>query len=361
MQTYVRSAVSSARCRRSRLVLWAVVIVALGLVSEGIAQQTTGSTGTQEVSSGHATGSVAGRSIGLDPVLHGLALPTLQVTMSAPIEGVLMTVMGDEGRRVNRGDILAQMDNRVAAAAVQMARRRAESVAGAAQAKAAYKLADLQFKAVAKAHAAQASSPFELNEAGFSRDQAKAAFRMAIDTREIAHAALELEQEKLELHNVRAPFDGRVIRIFVQPGATLTTASPLLEIVSLDSLEAQMHLPLDLYGKLRAGQTYELMAQEPVSRSLQGRLKTIDPVIDPSSRTFRCVFVIDNADGSLPAGFALRLPVEQLTQVQAQSGEQVQTQPVEQVQAPPAESEPRLTAQQALDSVWHRAGVPQGR
>ena len=36
-------------------------------------------------------------------------------------------------------------------------------------------------------------------------------------------------------------------------------------------------------------------------------VELIDPVLDPASGTFRCVFAIANDDEALPAGFAVRV------------------------------------------------------
>jgi len=49
-----------------------------------------------------------------------------------------------------------------------------------------------------------------------------------------------------------------------------------------------------------------LAAGEPGNRDVRAKLKFADPVIDPASQTFRCVFAIDNAAPSLPAGFVVQ-------------------------------------------------------
>jgi multidrug efflux pump subunit AcrA (membrane-fusion protein) len=98
-----------------------------------------------------------------------------------------------------------------------------------------------------------------------------------------------------------------VTRIPAEPGISLTTETPILLLAQITNLEAQLYLPMEYYGKLKVGQSYPLAAAEPVDRTIQATLRNIDPIIDPASRTFRCVFAIPNTDESLPAGFSVRL------------------------------------------------------
>jgi len=238
--------------------------------------------------------------------LHGLVVPKREVTMSAPLEGVLMRVYVEEGAIVEKGQDLAVMDERVAAASVKVARLRAEDEESVRYARLALKHAKLRLNLITKSHRAKAATEIEVYEARLIWGQAKAAFEAAIRVKAIATAALDLEIQRLEQHKVAAPFAGRIVRVFAQPGATLTTSDPLLMIVSLTELEAQIHLPLNQLGKLREGEVYRLYADEPVGRVLKASLKMIAPMIDPASQTFRCVFTIDNSDEKLPAGFSIR-------------------------------------------------------
>ncbi|MHC4107327.1 MAG: hypothetical protein ACYSTY_04490, partial [Planctomycetota bacterium] len=71
--------------------------------------------------------------------------------------------------------------------------------------------------------------------------------------------------------------------------------------------EAQLNLPIELFGSLKVGERYMLVADDPVNDELAWRLKTVNPIIDTASRTFRCVFSLDNPGAALPAGFTVRL------------------------------------------------------
>ena len=238
--------------------------------------------------------------------MHGLTVPKRHVTMSAPLEGVLKQVYVEEGQTVKKGQDLAEMDVRVAAAAVKVARLRAEEDESVRYAHLALKHAELRLLRTSKSHKAEAATDFEVREATLLFDQAQVAVEAAARSKAIATAALELEIQRLEQHKIAAPFAGRIVRLFAQPGATLTASDPLLTIVSLDELEAHIHLPVDQFWKLREGHAYHLYAEEPVGRVLKARLKMMGSVVESASQTFRCVFTIDNLDEKLPAGVSIR-------------------------------------------------------
>ena len=90
----------------------------------------------------------------------------------------------------------------------------------------------------------------------------------------------------------------------------LNETDKILILADLDPLEAQLNLPVQMYGKLTVGETYTLVADDLIGGELKGRLKTISPIIDTASQTFRCVFSIPNPGLRLPAGFTVHLKVE---------------------------------------------------
>ena len=226
--------------------------------------------------------------------------------MSAPLQGILVEVQVKGGDRVKTGQILAVMDNRVAKAAVSAARAAADRTAEVDYSKHALALARSLFARHKALQDAQAGAEFELEQARAQRDQAEATLASALEAQLQAKRSLELEEARLGVHNIRAPFDGEIVRIGATVGTTLTPSDKLLTIVCLDSLEAELHLPLELFGALHPGKSYRLWAFAPVDRPIRARLASASPMIDTASKTFRCLFTIDNRDRQLPAGFGVR-------------------------------------------------------
>ena len=89
-------------------------------------------------------------------------------------------------------------------------------------------------------------------------------------------------------------------------------------MVSLHPLRARIQLPIELYGRLRVGETYRLEPDFVISREkIPARLISLDPVIDSASRTFRCLFEIDNPEETLPAGFVVFLSTDSIPEAEA--------------------------------------------
>ena len=254
------------------------------------------------------------------PDLHGLVQPARLVDLAAPLDGVLAEVHVVEGQQVRRGQVLAVLDHRVAAAAVQVAQSTAERTADVERARHELKLAESLLARVTAVRAEQAAAEFEYEEAIAKRDQAHAGLEAARERQREAQFNLQLARAKLEQHFLRAPFDGTVIRVKSVPGSTVTLRDELIAIADSSRLRAELHLPIDLFGRLSVGQSYSLQATEPVAEMIQGELQFVSPVVDIGSRTFRCVFRIENEDGRLPAGFAVSFHLKQPTSPAASDG-----------------------------------------
>lgn len=239
-------------------------------------------------------------------VIPGVARPVHDVIKTAPVDGVIMELRCAEGDLVKAGDPLAILDNRVAVAAVAAARAATDRIAAIDMAKRNIEFARRHLDRVEEAAASQASNATEVDEARAELARAEAALAMAIEDRTQARLNLALEEAKLEQHVIRAPFDGRVVRVLSDLGATVTPSTPILQIVAMDTLVIELPMPARCYGSLQEGQYYELHADDPVLTPLACRLRVQGQVIDSASGTFRCVFDVPNGSGTLPAGFSVR-------------------------------------------------------
>ncbi|MHC4447574.1 MAG: efflux RND transporter periplasmic adaptor subunit [Planctomycetota bacterium] len=242
-----------------------------------------------------------------DEGFRGFVMPSRQVELAAPIEEILWSVAVEESDRVEAGQVLAKMDDRLQQVVVEAARVRAESTADLERAKLDIEDANLTLERITAAFERSAANELEVRRAQIALGRANAAHAAAIDNKALAEVNLRLEEERLERYLIRAPFDGTVIDVIAELGAMLTDTDDVLMLADIDTLEAQLNLPIELFGSLKVGERYVLVANDPVNDELAWRLKTINPIIDTASRTFRCVFSLDNPGAVLPAGFTVRL------------------------------------------------------
>ena len=100
-------------------------------------------------------------------------------------------------------------------------------------------------------------------------------------------------QDLLWKHNLRAPFDGYVVKKYTEVGAWIRKGDPLVEVVELDPVEIDISVPDSLIAYLEVGavQPVEVEALparilQELDKPLQGKLVRIVPQADLRSRTF---------------------------------------------------------------------------
>ena len=116
-----------------------------------------------------------------------------------------------------------------------------------------------------------------------------------------------LAEEEFRRMTIYAPFDGVITQLHEKLGAAVDPTVPVVSIANLETLEIEMHTPVDLYGTLRPGGIVELVASAPVNKVISAEVLSTSPVINSASRTFRCVLRIENSARKLPAGFSVSL------------------------------------------------------
>ncbi len=243
-----------------------------------------------------------------EPIIpYGLAKPVKQVRVAPRTPGVLTDVLVSPGQTVEKGDVLGVIDDRVAAATVLAARAAAERTAEIEQSRRALEFAKRQHERYRSVADDDAIATIELDNAAARVAEAEAVLQSALEKKLQAERNLQLEQARLESHNIRAPFSGQVIEVFAQRGAALPQQEALLTLVDTSQLEVDLYLSANTAGRLRVGQTYRLRAKAPIDGEIDARLSFISPVIESGTGTFRTVFLIDNTRSRYPAGFAVYL------------------------------------------------------
>lgn len=239
-------------------------------------------------------------------MLPANAVPLQSAELSATVDGPVMEVFVREGQHVQKGDRLAYLDNRVALAAVCVAESAAKGTAPLDLAQIQRNTAHQHLNRIETARAQQAASPAELEEAKGRLAEAEAVIRQAQERAEQALSALELERAKLREFDIVAPFSGTVLKVLARPGENSARSKPMFVVANLETLRADLFVPIPFFGSLEPGMEVRLVASAPVSRELIGRVEYVEPVVDGATSAFRCVVHIPNPDRVLPAGFQVR-------------------------------------------------------
>lgn len=202
-----------------------------------------------------------------------LIVPSQEVNVGSPVDGVLAQVLVDRGDVVKPGQLLARLNSGVEEAAVEYQAAKAQFGARKIQ-----RNQELQKK--------QLISSQELDE-------------MATEHR-LSEMELKERREQLRLRSLFSPIRGVVVDRYRQRG-DLVKPERIFRIAQLDPLYVETVVPASYFGKVRTGQSFDVTPQLS-SSSLKARVSNVDKVIDAGSGTFRVRLVLPNPTQALPSG-----------------------------------------------------------
>jgi RND family efflux transporter MFP subunit len=255
----------------------------------------------------------------------GTVVPLRSVQVGSAAAGRVMKLDVEEGQRVSRGEVLAELESTLIEAQLAQARaelelrrqelaelkngsRPQEIEAAEARYRAARVLLDRQQR-----HLTRVSN---LYERGGARDEeldaARTAVEEAVQRLREAEATLKLVQEgprveriaqaeaavaaqearvqelsiRLEKHRIQAPFTGYIVRKLTDLGAWLREGDPLVEMVGLDEVDVDVHVPEEEVAQLALGTPATVTLPAVKDRIFQASVVRIVPQAVLTARAF---------------------------------------------------------------------------
>ena len=206
--------------------------------------------------------------------LSGLIQAKARAQLAFEIPGLLLALEAEEGLAVTAGQVLGQLDTR------QLQAQRDVAAADLASIDAELQLARLRLERSARLRESGAVSAQEFDETRLTAE-ALASRRSALLAR------LESLDINLEKSALRAPYDGVVAARHLDPGTVLQAGEPVLQLVSVDSLEARIGIPASHLDELEPGQRYLLNLR---NGDVNATLRALRRDIDTRTHTALAVF-----------------------------------------------------------------------
>jgi len=198
-----------------------------------------------------------------------------QVQVAAEVDGRVAQILFTPGESVKAGQLLVQLND---------APEQGELARLQAQARNARALLDRTRRLLPQ----QAATREQLDQAQADYDQA------AGDIKRV--------QALIEQKRVKAPFDGVLGVRRVNLGQFARAGDPLVSLTDGATMYANITLPELALGALRVGQPVAVTVDAHAGRAFDGKVTTVEPQVDPGSRTVRVQATLPNADGALAAG-----------------------------------------------------------
>jgi membrane fusion protein, multidrug efflux system len=227
------------------------------------------------------------------------------VVLRPQVTGVLTEVLFKEGHLVERGALLARIDDRSIRAA--LAQAEAEKTSSEAD----LRIAELDLARYNGLRDRSIVPRQTLEQQAALVDKLAAAIQAA-------EARIAAQRVQLSFTEIRSPVRGRVGIRRIDPGNLVQAgdANGLVTVTQIDPISIVLTLPQEMLPRLR----HALDSGRPVSVTAfdrdgsaplaQGRLTTLDNQIDAATGTLRLRAELDNASGDLWPGQFVTLQLE---------------------------------------------------
>jgi RND family efflux transporter MFP subunit len=243
--------------------------------------------------------------IAVGTVLIGTLEPFERATLASRATGDLAAVLVDRGDRVTSGQLLAFV--RVPglpqqAAAAEAARKLAEAEAASHD----------ELASRARTVAAVNSAAIAPQELAIAEERATAA-KAKIDV-----AAAEAMRVGAVAADARilSPYDGVVVSRLRDPGASVSSGTPVVEVAEIDKLRLVVDVPERDARFVKEGSPVIIALPTLGDRSLPAKVSRFAPVLQSSTRMLRAEIDVAN-DGSLVAGLDARVRFVDATKADA--------------------------------------------
>ena len=212
--------------------------------------------------------------------VNGRTAPARIVDINAETDGRIVAVGRERGDRLDRGDVIVQLDER-------------DRHARHSQALATVKQRELEFAAREKLLGDSYVSEAQLQEAAALLETAKA----------------ELRRSELDINYmvVRAPFDGALQERHVEIGDFVKVGDPIASFV--DDRMLIVSASISEYDAHYIVKGKEGTAELATGEIVTGVIRYMAPVADEATRTFNVELAIDNAAGAYLAGMTAKLMI----------------------------------------------------
>jgi HlyD family secretion protein len=285
--------------------------------------------------------------------VNAAVAPLQHAVLSSVVSGTVLSVNGQIGQRVSKGDLLVKIDDstlqaqlsqnnallaaaqaRYASAKANASGTMASANAGLTSARSAAETADstlrrdiVLFKqgyvsqqaldqqqaATAAADAALRAAEVGATNANLSGSgsSALADLRNAQAAVTSASAASDLIQAQIAQTNVRAPFDGVIVSRGVDPGALAAPGSPLMVVDQLDPVYVNAGISGDQLKFVHAGTPVTVTVGSVPGRAWHGSVEYFNLSAEPGTVTYMARIKLANPDLKLRGGMVAQAAVVQ--------------------------------------------------
>lgn len=218
----------------------------------------------------------------------GNLLPGEDSEVAAGALGKVVSATVERGQRVKKGDLLAQLDARVA-----------EAQAAAAKAQADVAKANLDAATLECARSKTLREGGSVTAAADERVQANC--RAAAAQFQAADANARMAMANYADTSIRAPFDGVVGERYVSPGEYVRQDSKVVSLLATSTLRVELSIPESAASQVKVGQPLQFTTPGQ-TKHFEAKVAWVSPAVRRASRDLLVEALVQNGDASLSPG-----------------------------------------------------------
>jgi membrane fusion protein (multidrug efflux system) len=219
----------------------------------------------------------------------GELLAKHRAEVAAQVDGEITEVLADEGDSVADGQVVLSIDPERR----QLERDRTRARVAEAEAAIAEQRREVKRMRILAGKQVASETQLDAAETGLRTAEARLA---------AAQAEAGVADRALRDASVAARFPGVIARRHVNRGEFVGPGQPLFELVSLDPIEVEFHLPEADASRVEKGIPIEVSVAPYPGEVFAATITVVSPIIDKRTRTLRVRAEIDNGDGRLRPG-----------------------------------------------------------
>ena len=210
------------------------------------------------------------------------------IRLAAQRDGLIQAVMVEEGDRVKKGQVLARVDSRQAGIGVELAKAElARAQAQATLLEARYAFA--QREATRNANAAQegAISKQIADDKHTEAHAMQADLAAATAAVSVSVAQLKQAEFEVEVRQIRAPFDGRIVKRNAKPGDGISTlnVTELFQLTPVAPRIVRADIDEAFIDHVKVGMLAEIISETNPDQKWQGKIIRIGEVFGSRKQT----------------------------------------------------------------------------
>ena len=253
----------------------------------------------------------------------GEAVTNMRVDMKAEVSGKVNRLLVKESQRVQKGQILLELDDREARLALENSEATrletlsryileqqfaVDSQEGTGPDRQGQNLTQ-QYDEISQLYQKGMISQEDFErrsrqmEIEIIKSGAKKEEIMEV-SQGLTQAEIQVKQARLTLEKskVRAPFSGVITNIQVSPGQHVSGGSDLFTLVNIDKVQVHAKVLESEIGKMREGREVDLKFSAYPGQVFKGKVHAISPIVDPADKTCNVIVEMVNVNQAVKPG-----------------------------------------------------------